>query len=98
MGRDAGGNYLCAGPSSKVPFALRWLEAELPYFLGKPKDAMERMYGLLEHCRLESDRCQSGTDAQPSGQFPSSRLHKHFTLHHPSHLFLVSPAIIILSE
>ena len=94
MGRD-GGNGLCAGPSSKIPFALRWLEAELPYFLGKPKDAMERMYGLLEHCRLELDGCQSGANAQPSGHLPSSALHQHSTLHHPSHLFLVSLATIL---
>lgn len=55
------------GPSSKVPFALRWLQALLPYLLGKQKQAVERTYDLLEFCRLQVDRCTSGADAEPVG-------------------------------
>lgn len=60
-----------AGPSSKVPFALRWLQAELPYFLGKPRESLERMYSLLEYCRLELGRCTSGSAVHTPGASPS---------------------------
>ncbi|BDA49206.1 Trafficking protein particle complex subunit 12 [Coccomyxa sp. Obi] len=55
------------GPSSKVPFALRWLQAVLPFLLGKQKEAVERTYDLLEFCRLQVEKCASGPDAQPVG-------------------------------
>lgn len=36
---------------SFVPFALRWLHAELPHRLGQSAATMDRLYSLLELCK-----------------------------------------------
>ena len=42
------------GADRRQPFALQWLNAELPAHTGSPADAMERLYALLGHCRERS--------------------------------------------
>ncbi len=73
----------CSGPSSKVPFALRWLQAVLPSLLGKQKEAVERTYDLMEFCRMQAKKLASGAYAQSVGldlQIPSV---EYFTAHVP---------------
>ncbi|GAQ88369.1 hypothetical protein KFL_004220080 [Klebsormidium nitens] len=41
---------------SFVPFALRWLHAELPHRLGQAGATMDRLYSLLELCKVEVAR------------------------------------------
>ncbi|KAL4451169.1 hypothetical protein ABPG77_009241 [Micractinium sp. CCAP 211/92] len=46
---DAGGASLGAG-GTVVPFALRRIRAELPYWLGRQEESINRLYQLLEWC------------------------------------------------
>ncbi|KAK9814551.1 hypothetical protein WJX72_007745 [[Myrmecia] bisecta] len=39
------------GLVSRVPFVLRWLQAELPGRLGKPTETLDRLYRLLAFCQ-----------------------------------------------
>ncbi|KAI5077269.1 hypothetical protein GOP47_0007093 [Adiantum capillus-veneris] len=41
---------------SMVPFVLRWLHAELPYYLNEPAVAMERLYSLYDLCQKRIDQ------------------------------------------
>ena len=38
-----------------MPFALRWVAAELPERLGRAGETMDRLHELLELCRLEAE-------------------------------------------
>lgn len=42
------------GADRRQPFALQWLNAELPAHTGSRADAMERLYALLGHCQERS--------------------------------------------
>ena len=42
-----------------MPFALRWLQAQLPLLLGKAKEGAEQLYNLLDYCRRQHDRACS---------------------------------------
>jgi hypothetical protein len=35
---------------SMVPFALRWMHAELPHRTGQMATTIERLYALLDYC------------------------------------------------
>ena len=41
-------------PASLVPFALRWLQADLPERLGSPAESQELQYALLHRCQQEA--------------------------------------------
>ena len=38
-----------------MPFALRWVHAELPERLGRAGETVERLHALLELCRVEAE-------------------------------------------
>ena len=40
--------------ASLVPFALRWLQADLPERLGSPAESQELQYALLHRCQQEA--------------------------------------------
>ncbi|KAL2613692.1 hypothetical protein R1flu_025384 [Riccia fluitans] len=47
---------------SMVPFALRWLQAELPHRLGKTSTTIDLLYDLLAHCNERIDFLQSSME------------------------------------
>ncbi|KAL3679197.1 hypothetical protein R1sor_022153 [Riccia sorocarpa] len=47
---------------SMVPFALRWLQAELPHRLGKTSTTIDLLYDLLAHCNERIDFLQSSIE------------------------------------
>ncbi|KAF5192674.1 Trafficking protein particle complex subunit 12-like protein [Thalictrum thalictroides] len=44
---------------SMVPFALRWIHAEIPLRLGKRQETLDRLYSLLDFVRLKLEMCES---------------------------------------
>ncbi|PIA55098.1 hypothetical protein AQUCO_00800083v1 [Aquilegia coerulea] len=44
---------------SMVPFALRWIHAEIPLKLGKRQETLDRLYSLLDFVRLKLEMCKS---------------------------------------
>lgn len=46
---------------SMVPFALRWLHAELPHRMGQTGTTIERLYSLLAYCNKQIDLLSGGT-------------------------------------
>ncbi|BBN17989.1 hypothetical protein Mp_7g18580 [Marchantia polymorpha subsp. ruderalis] len=47
---------------SMVPFALRWLHAELPHRLGHTTTTIDHLYDLLAHCNERIDFLQNSMD------------------------------------
>ena len=43
-----------AGAGSLVPFALRWLQAELPGLAGQDQEGIQAQYKLLDWCRQQA--------------------------------------------
>lgn len=52
--------FHAAGSVSLVPFALRWLQAELPGLAGQPQDAVQPMYSLLGWCQQQREEAEAG--------------------------------------
>jgi hypothetical protein len=50
-----------------VPFALRWLHAQLPALLGRPKEGGEQLYSLLELCRRQEESSSAAASAAAPG-------------------------------
>ena len=61
-----------------VPFSLRILQAELPQYMGRPKDALDNLYELQRTCcqvlkNLQDDLTEDGGQGEMT---PESRLGK----------------------
>ena len=68
-----------------MPFSLRILQAELPQYMGRPKDALDNLYELQRTCcqvlkNLQDDLTEDGGQGEMT---PESRLGKKW-------LFVVS--------
>ncbi len=63
-----------AGARSRVPFALRWLAAELPERLGRAGETVERLHALLELCRMEAGAAAAAQAATGDAGARSSHL------------------------
>jgi len=49
-----------------VPFSLRLLQAELPQHIGKPNEALDRLYSLQRMCRAVLKSLDSGLNEDGS--------------------------------
>lgn len=61
---------------SMVPFSLRILQAELPQYMGRPKDALDNLYELLRTCcRIQKNLQDNLTEGGGEGEMtPENRL------------------------
>lgn len=50
-----------------MPFALRWVHAELPERLGRAGETVERLHALLEMCRMEAEAAAAQNVAGAGG-------------------------------
>ena len=66
-----------------VPFSLRILQAELPQYMGRPKDALDNLYELQRTCckvlkNLQDDLTEDGGQGEMT---PENRLGKMKTIY-----------------
>ena len=65
--------------SSRVPFALRWLQAQLPLLMGKRQEGAAQLYNLLDFCHQQQASslegiCPSGLQDTHRMPHPSGHL------------------------
>ena len=104
------GDFPASARGSLAPFALRVLWAELPAHLGKPRDTLDRLYGLLAVVDAIIENINSGVSADGFCDPPSSpeatalalatwRRRRSTLLHSIANIFValkdVDPAIAI---
>lgn len=58
-----------------MPFALRWLQADLPARLGRAPEAVDALYRLLEHCNARLAACDVNGETDYFTSRHSSLLH-----------------------
>ena len=62
-----------------VPFSMRILQAELPQYMGRPKDALDNLYELQRTCsqvlkNLQQNLMENGGQGEMT---PENRMGKH---------------------
>ncbi|GAB4820163.1 hypothetical protein N2152v2_007209 [Parachlorella kessleri] len=57
------------GAGSLVPFALRWLQAELPGLAGQDQEGIQAQYRLLDWCRQQAATAKAAGDAAAAVQW-----------------------------
>ena len=46
--------------AGRVPFALRWLQAQLPLLMGKRQEGAVQLYNLLDFCQKQQASSATG--------------------------------------
>lgn len=63
---------------SMVPFSMRILQAELPQYMGRPRDALDNLYALQRTCfQVQENLLQNLTEDGSQGEMtPEYRMGK----------------------
>ena len=71
-----------AGRALHVPFALRWLQAQLPLLMGRRQEGAMQLYNLLDFCQRQQNNLSTGatgpqrtTHAKIDGRLPDRPQH-----------------------
>lgn len=81
--------FLFLFSGSMVPFSLRVLHAELPQYMGRPKDALDNLYELQRKCsRIQKNLQDNLTEDGGQGEMtPENRLGKVNPTSHEIEMF-----------
>ena len=69
-----------------VPFSMRILQAELPQYMGRPKDALDNLYELQRTCcqvlkNLQQNLTEDGGQGEMTPENRMGKLtHKHYLI------------------
>ena len=53
-----------------MPFALRWLQAQLPLLMGKRQEGAAQLYNLLDFCQWQQSSNLEGMATWAAGHTP----------------------------